>query len=86
MEHVIPVPPSVAFEQEIATRLRRDFPSSWIVHDCYVGEEQIDVLAVLPQGIFAIGRSCGTDEEKTTISTCGDRFLCAADVSHWHSP
>ena len=45
---------TIAFEHAVATRLRSDFPRGWIAHDIYVGEEQIDVLAVLPQGIFAI--------------------------------
>jgi hypothetical protein len=54
MRNVVPVSPSAAFEQEVASRFRRDFPSGRIVHDFYVGEEQVDVLAVLPQGIFAI--------------------------------
>lgn len=48
------VPAAVTFEREVATRLRSDCPRGWIAHDVYVGEEQIDVLAVLPQGIFAI--------------------------------
>lgn len=54
MGSAISVPSAIAFEHEVATRLQRDFPRGWIVHDVYVGEEQIDVLAVLPQGIFAI--------------------------------
>jgi len=45
---------AIAFEYAVATRLRNDFPQGWVAHDIYVGEEQIDVLAVLPQGIFAI--------------------------------
>ena len=48
------IPAAVAFEREVATRLRSDCPQGWIAHDVYVGEEQIDVLAVLPHGIFAI--------------------------------
>jgi hypothetical protein len=47
-------PPSETFEREIAALLQEDFPKGWIAHDVIVGEEQIDVLAVLPQGIFAI--------------------------------
>ena len=47
-------PCAKAFEQSIATLLRADFPAGWIAQDVYVGEEQIDVLAVLPQGICAI--------------------------------
>jgi hypothetical protein len=54
MGHRVLFPSSVAFEQEVATRLHADFPQGWIVHDVYVGEEQIDVLAVVPHGIFAI--------------------------------
>lgn len=54
MGHRVLFPSSVAFELEVATRLCADFPQGWIVHDVYVGEEQIDVLAVLPHGIFAI--------------------------------
>jgi hypothetical protein len=55
MGKVVPlIPSSVAFEQEIAALLRAHFPTGWIQHDLYVGEEQVDVLAVLPQGIFAI--------------------------------
>ncbi|HEV8714017.1 MAG TPA: NERD domain-containing protein [Candidatus Binatia bacterium] len=46
--------PSETFEREIAALLQQDFPKGWIAHDVIVGEEQIDVLAVLPQGIFAI--------------------------------
>jgi len=47
-------PPSETFEREIAALLQEDFPKGWITHDVIVGEEQVDVLAVLPQGIFAI--------------------------------
>ena len=47
-------PYAKAFEQSIATLLREDFPAGWIAQDVYVGEEQIDVLAILPQGICAI--------------------------------
>jgi hypothetical protein len=47
-------PPAETFEREIATLLREDFPKGWIAHDVIVGEEQVDVLAVLPQGIFAV--------------------------------
>jgi hypothetical protein len=47
-------PPSETFEREIAALLQEDFPKGWITHDVIVGEEQIDVLAVLPQGVFAI--------------------------------
>jgi len=47
-------PPSETFEREIAALLQEDFPKGWIAHDVIVGEEQVDVLAVLPQGIFAI--------------------------------
>jgi hypothetical protein len=54
MRSAVSVPSAIPFECEVATRLRHDFPVGWIVHDVYVGEEQIDVLAVLPQGIFAI--------------------------------
>ena len=54
MGHRVLFPPSGAFEQEVATRLRADFPQGWIVHEVYVGEEQMDVLAVLPHGLFAI--------------------------------
>jgi hypothetical protein len=55
MGKVVPLmPSSVTFEQEIAALLRAHFPTGWIQHDLYVGEEQVDVLAVLPQGIFAI--------------------------------
>jgi len=55
MGKVVPLmPSSVAFEQEIAALLRAHFPTGWIQHDLYVGEEQVDILAVLPQGIFAI--------------------------------
>ena len=54
MRGAVSVPSAIAFEREVATRLWHDFPVGWIVHDVYVGEEQIDVLAVLPQGIFAI--------------------------------
>ena len=54
MRSAISVSPALAFEREVTTRLRHDFPVAWVVHDVYVGEEQIDVLAVLPQGIFAI--------------------------------
>ena len=54
MGHNVSVSSSVAFEQEVVTRLRAAFPRGWIVHDVYVGEEQVDVVAVLPHGIFAI--------------------------------
>jgi hypothetical protein len=54
MRSAISVPSAIAFEHEVAMRLQRDFPRGWIVHDVYVGDEQIDVLAVLPQGIFVI--------------------------------
>jgi hypothetical protein len=55
MGKVVPLmPSSVAFEHEIAALLCAHFPTGWIQHDLYVGEEQVDVLAVLPQGIFAI--------------------------------
>jgi hypothetical protein len=47
-------PPAETFEREIAALLQEDFPKGWIAHDVIVGEEQVDVLAVLPQGIFAI--------------------------------
>ena len=47
-------PPAETFERGIAALLQEDFPKGWIAHDLIVGEEQIDVLAVLPQGIFAI--------------------------------
>jgi hypothetical protein len=47
-------PPSETFEREIAALLQEDFPKGWIAHDVIVGEEQVDVFAVLPQGIFAI--------------------------------
>jgi Nuclease-related domain len=47
-------PPSETFEREIAALLHEDFPKGWIAHDVIVGEEQVDVLAVLPQGVFAI--------------------------------
>src|SRR6266850_1337242 len=47
-------PQSETFEREIAALLQEDFPKGWIAHNVIVGEEQIDVLAVLPQGIFAI--------------------------------
>ncbi len=39
-------PYAKAFEQSIATLLRADFPAGWIAQDVYVGEEQIDVLAI----------------------------------------
>src|SRR5712692_5426493 len=47
-------PPSETFEREIVALLQEDFPKGWITHDIIVGEEQVDVLAVLQQGIFAI--------------------------------
>ena len=47
-------PPSETFEREIVALLQEDFPKGWITHDVIVGEEQVDVLAVLSQGIFAI--------------------------------
>jgi hypothetical protein len=47
-------PPSETFEREIAVLLQEDFPQGWIAHDLIVGEEQVDVFAVLPQGIFAV--------------------------------
>jgi len=48
-------PPSETFEREIVALLQEDFPKGWITHDIIVGEEQVDVLAVLQQGIFPGG-------------------------------
>ena len=54
MRSAVSLSAAIAFEHAVATRLRSDFPRGWIAHDVSVGEEQIDVLAVLPRGIFAI--------------------------------
>ena len=54
MDQKIAFSSSLAFEQAVATRLRADFLQGWIVHDVYAGEEQIDVLTVLPHGVFAL--------------------------------
>ncbi len=52
---LFPLRPSAeTFEREIVALLQEDFPKGWITHDVIVGEEQVDVLAILPQGIFAI--------------------------------
>lgn len=63
MGKVVPLmPSSIAFEHEIAALLRAHFPTGWIRHDLYIGEEQIDVLAVLPQGIFVIECKAYTEQ------------------------
>src|SRR5712691_5723672 len=61
-------PPSETFEREIAALLQEDFPKGWIAHDVIVGEEQVDVLAVLQQGIFAIERKSYTGEIRGDVN------------------
>lgn len=45
---------ALAFGQTVATRLRANVPQGWVVHDIFAGEEHIEVLAVLPHGVFAL--------------------------------
>jgi hypothetical protein len=47
-------PRARAFEYEVVALLMAAFPHGWIQHDVYAGQEQIDAVAILPQGIFAI--------------------------------
>jgi Nuclease-related domain len=78
MGHRVLFPSSVAFEQEVATRLHADFPPGVdcpFVHDVYVGEEHIDVLTVVPHGIFAIEckwiHACVVVPQAADVSTRG---------------
>jgi len=61
-------PPSETFEREIVALLQEDFPKGWITHDIIVGEEQVDVLAVLQQGIFAIECKSYTGEIRGDVN------------------
>jgi len=65
MRNVVPVSPSVACAQEVAACLRRDLPAGWSVHDCCVGEEQVNVVGVLPRGIFAMECTAYTGQVAT---------------------